>query len=107
MIRRPPRSTLFPYTTLFRSPDHVGPEGAEHPVLGAGLEIRAGDGDVDSLAQPDAPLQGHAARQRAEARVVCLRHVREPGAESVVVRTDERVRAQEVDVIRDEHEIAG
>src|SRR5689334_23922310 len=23
MIRRPPRSTLFPYTTLFRSPLHV------------------------------------------------------------------------------------
>src|SRR2546429_4357301 len=23
MIRRPPRSTLFPYTTLFRSPDHL------------------------------------------------------------------------------------
>src|SRR2546430_15989282 len=24
MIRRPPRSTLFPYTTLFRSPAEVG-----------------------------------------------------------------------------------
>src|SRR5438093_8324945 len=24
MIRRPPRSTLFPYTTLFRSPPYVG-----------------------------------------------------------------------------------
>src|SRR2546421_2163334 len=24
MIRRPPRSTLFPYTTLFRSPEKVG-----------------------------------------------------------------------------------
>src|SRR2546430_11570277 len=24
MIRRPPRSTLFPYTTLFRSPDGRG-----------------------------------------------------------------------------------
>src|SRR5260370_20216203 len=24
MIRRPPRSTLFPYTTLFRSPPRVG-----------------------------------------------------------------------------------
>src|SRR3989449_10075362 len=24
MIRRPPRSTLFPYTTLFRSGDRVG-----------------------------------------------------------------------------------
>src|SRR5262249_61868052 len=25
MIRRPPRSTLFPYTTLFRSPSYVSP----------------------------------------------------------------------------------
>src|SRR3712207_7397706 len=25
MIRRPPRSTLFPYTTLFRSLEHVRP----------------------------------------------------------------------------------
>src|SRR3712207_6863450 len=25
MIRRPPRSTLFPYTTLFRSQLHLGP----------------------------------------------------------------------------------
>src|SRR2546430_13199417 len=30
MIRRPPRSTLFPYTTLFRSA-HVGMERAERP----------------------------------------------------------------------------
>src|SRR3712207_7677185 len=28
MIRRPPRSTLFPYTTLFRSPGH---KAAQHP----------------------------------------------------------------------------
>src|SRR5947208_9367026 len=31
MIRRPPRSTLFPYTTLFRSqgePDRGGPAGS-------------------------------------------------------------------------------
>src|SRR2546430_2975271 len=27
MIRRPPRSTLFPYTTLFRSDDHAQPAG--------------------------------------------------------------------------------
>src|SRR2546427_7501658 len=33
MIRRPPRSTLFPYTTLFRSPVHL--PGPEQP--GAGL----------------------------------------------------------------------
>src|SRR5256885_8178518 len=29
MIRRPPRSTLFPYTTLFRSPP---PSAAMHPL---------------------------------------------------------------------------
>src|SRR5688572_31301266 len=28
MIRRPPRSTLFPYTTLFRSPDPAPPHSA-------------------------------------------------------------------------------
>src|SRR6266513_4634031 len=33
MIRRPPRSTLFPYTTLFRSDrdGEVGPERAAQP----------------------------------------------------------------------------
>src|SRR2546429_5185949 len=42
MIRRPPRSTLFPYTTLFRSPESgrptvVGGEiGRERPVELAG-----------------------------------------------------------------------
>src|SRR5256885_13228932 len=30
MIRRPPRSTLFPYTTLFRSHQLAGPLGLEH-----------------------------------------------------------------------------
>src|SRR3712207_8548184 len=42
MIRRPPRSTLFPFTTLFRSPsrppcslDELGPDpGRQLPELG-------------------------------------------------------------------------
>src|SRR3989449_10197487 len=34
MIRRPPRSTLFPYTTLFRSMIIVGNSGAEYGVRG-------------------------------------------------------------------------
>src|SRR3712207_8417309 len=35
MIRRPPRSTLFPYTTLFRSVFHTGgqPRGMLVPAL--------------------------------------------------------------------------
>src|SRR3712207_6932306 len=31
MIRRPPRSTLFPYTTLFRSVEALSEEGDPHP----------------------------------------------------------------------------
>src|SRR5258707_4498832 len=35
MIRRPPRSTLFPYTTLFRSPaDGVAERGGVGPLHG-------------------------------------------------------------------------
>src|SRR2546425_8733000 len=41
MIRRPPRSTLFPYTTLFRSPLR----GAQHsPVEGQDRHQRRGAG---------------------------------------------------------------
>src|SRR3990167_311491 len=46
MIRRPPRSTLFPYTTLFRSGGHnAPPRGAEQltargePVYGTRDEV--------------------------------------------------------------------
>src|SRR2546427_12134734 len=43
MIRRPPRSTLFPYTTLFRSLDLEIEEGT--PMVGAPDRIR--DGLID------------------------------------------------------------
>src|SRR2546430_8723379 len=39
MIRRPPRSTLFPYTTLFRSP-----HGAEFVDHGHGADVVDGGG---------------------------------------------------------------
>src|SRR3712207_6857287 len=45
MIRRPPRSTLFPYTTLFRSHDrgdvHRPPEQAGHRQHQGGRAVRA------------------------------------------------------------------
>src|SRR3989442_7028892 len=40
MIRRPPRSTLFPYTTLFRSVN-AGPAVFNEIVLRAALRLRA------------------------------------------------------------------
>src|SRR3712207_6942424 len=39
MIRRPPRSTLFPYTTLFRSADFVLAAAAAKVRAGAAVEV--------------------------------------------------------------------
>src|ERR1035438_6197279 len=44
MIRRPPRSTLFPYTTLFRSVFAVVIRVGHHPHIHAGV-----DGDRDGV----------------------------------------------------------
>src|SRR2546430_16156113 len=72
MIRRPPRSTLFPYTTLFRS---VPPDAsAGRPFHGRG---RAGDAArrrlprrhaVARLALQPSPARGHQFLLRVEAR---------------------------------------
>src|SRR3712207_8067856 len=46
MIRRPPRSTLFPYTTLFRSParlEPVGPVDRQAHLLGAEPAVAVAD----------------------------------------------------------------
>src|SRR5258707_5290245 len=53
MIRRPPRSTLFPYTTLFRSPrppfDHVDVD-LQDAVLAEGGFEEEGQGKLLELA---------------------------------------------------------
>src|SRR3712207_7877224 len=47
MIRRPPRSTLFPYTTLFRSPlGQAGDANGDAPRrVGSAVEDRGGKDD--------------------------------------------------------------
>src|SRR3712207_7339497 len=63
MIRRPPRSTLFPYTTLFRS--HVGGEqllfaSDHHPRLeAAGLQV----GDAPHYGRAGEKAEGRGAGQ--------------------------------------------
>src|SRR2546429_3292982 len=57
MIRRPPRSTLFPYTTLFRSVDEVDVDA---------VEVEAADRGVEGVLQ--APLLRVEIRHRGAAR---------------------------------------
>src|SRR3712207_7543741 len=64
MIRRPPRSTLFPYTTLFRSAQ--GRYGLR-PVAVAQVPDERGD------AREDQRRQKRHASARAECHRVCLR----------------------------------
>src|SRR2546422_1854455 len=50
MIRRPPRSTLFPYTTLFRS------DRQAHPAYGGGKHV--GVAQLLALARWERPVHG-------------------------------------------------
>src|SRR3712207_7460642 len=50
MIRRPPRSTLFPYTTLFRSaePGHSAPRPLLFPLSGRTIDHSRGKATRDA-----------------------------------------------------------
>src|SRR3712207_7720243 len=64
MIRRPPRSTLFPYTTLFRSHGDAG-EGAEEEAEAAPERRRA----VAVRPRPRRRLGAEAAADRKSTRL--------------------------------------
>src|SRR3712207_8524187 len=59
MIRRPPRSTLFPYTTLFRS--------QRAPLLEPRVRVRV---EVDDADLPRVHVARHGGRARVGDRVV-------------------------------------
>src|SRR2546430_10800679 len=93
MIRRPPRSTLFPYTTLFRS--HV--EDVRHARVGQGL--REGGGGRRNVRElvVEADLDGqpsrseeHTSELQSQSNLVCrllLEKKKKLSTASVIVRT--------------------
>src|SRR5256885_12514001 len=65
MIRRPPRSTLFPYTTLFRSPGNAW-IGGDSRAWFSGLDFNAAKGLVAvSHLAPHVPEAAYAMFQLA------------------------------------------
>src|SRR2546426_9958888 len=87
MIRRPPRSTLFPYTTLFRSAVAAGGDPASSTVL-----IRRLDQEPDEGVQAEL-LRAIGRLGAKEALEVLARHA-EPGGRvnrrSPTVRADRK-----------------
>src|SRR2546429_1364046 len=83
MIRRPPRSTLFPYTTLFRSLLRLGgdlcgfhPEGPQHPAEGVeGIQRRqAGGGTTEvhvQLPVGERRSEEHTSELQSRLHLVC------------------------------------
>src|SRR2546426_11748884 len=61
MIRRPPRSTLFPYTTLFRSwllTGNLGQPGGQYAPATFVPIVRARRNELDPRTAPRSPVVG-------------------------------------------------
>src|SRR2546422_5485176 len=63
MIRRPPRSTLFPYTTLFRS--------FEYPRLGPGMMWEAVAGEIQRHHAVLRRSEEHTSELQSRLHLVC------------------------------------
>src|SRR5689334_24212796 len=92
MIRRPPRSTLFPYTTLFRSEQER--QRAED-LLDLGVAAGVGQRDVVALREPAGGAAGDRKSTRLNSShssisyaVFCLKKKKEIQASVVVERSD-------------------
>src|SRR2546427_8362469 len=86
MIRRPPRSTLFPYTTLFRSWDAwrtsnviaAARPGGGAPKSGSGFIQRARSSNVKTAATPASAFaatvsrsEEHTSELQSQSNLVC------------------------------------
>ena len=87
-------------------PTRSPPSSTDHPDLRRGLEGRAEPGRVDALRERLAEPGGSLVGERAQRRIVGGAHVREARPQRVVVRPHERRGSLQVEVVRDEHEIA-
>src|SRR2546429_6964889 len=74
MIRRPPRSTLFPYTTLFRSratPQADAADPARRRRHEQPAEAAGDDGEGDARARCAARSEEHTSELQSRLHLVC------------------------------------
>src|SRR5256885_11893797 len=75
MIRRPPRSTLFPYTTLFRSPDvglrKVGQAGQSCPHVASAIQEKQHGQRQGEVVQRRERSEEHTSELQSPCNLVC------------------------------------
>src|SRR3712207_8222750 len=76
MIRRPPRSTLFPYTTLFRSPRQFPQRDQQHlrsvhAHEGVGVDVGQRDRPGDEHPPQPARSEEHTSELQSRQYLVC------------------------------------
>src|SRR2546430_15642647 len=67
MIRRPPRSTLFPYTTLFRSVNYAAPANVPSPATVTVTATAIGDTTKSGSARSEE----HTSELQSQSNLVC------------------------------------
>src|SRR5256885_7976477 len=73
MIRRPPRSTLFPYTTLFRSRQrsHVGERANGPAAVRAAEGVRRVGDDSPAVLAREGRSEEHTSELQSPCNLVC------------------------------------
>src|SRR2546422_4931104 len=71
MIRRPPRSTLFPYTTLFRSRQANGHFEADRVARATGARTERSRSRDGARSEPSARSEEHTSELQSRLHLVC------------------------------------
>src|SRR5471032_1858518 len=96
MIRRPPRSTLFPYTTLFRSKIKAGASTRSVSVATGLAEMKSGEGTLIAFATGpgQTALDGQEGTNSPFTRAL-ISHITTPGVEIQQAMTEVRAQVNE------------
>src|SRR2546422_11337807 len=109
MIRRPPRSTLFPYTTLFRSPRSSSsrPPRLEPPASSPNRTLASAPQSARSARAPAARTASHKERPSRGGMFVELDEVTQGHRKLCILGGTERIHAERILELRSEERRVG
>src|SRR2546430_4139193 len=95
MIRRPPRSTLFPYTTLFRSHATATASGPSAPN-----HVSCRSSGDSSAAATNCRSEEHTSELQSQSNVVCRLLLETKAAETILTEERASVSAEKLLLMR-------